>query len=900
MRRSQSLDGPWRFGTSRAPDRRDVHFDREIEIPRYPQQTFERLPEEPLYFWYQREIELGAAPPGHRQVLRIGAADYLTDVWLNDRKLGSNRGGYLPFELELPPDLEQQSRLTVRVWDAPSGAPSNDPSRPDPRWIPRGKQGWYGECSGIWQPVSIETRPRNHVTAVRSEALEGNAGAQIQVWVSGDGPAEIQLDILEPGSEHSLWRGHASSRPGEAYAVDARGFDFAAWTPEHPALYRVRTRLVADEIEDVQDVITGFRRVRSDREGLWLNDIPLYLRGALDQDYTPLAGHAYPGDEALEARMRAAKQAGLNLLRCHVKLPDPRYLALADRIGLLVWYELPSWGYPDRPEGALPDELDAEVQAMLRRSARRDAHHPSLIARSIVNEGWGLDLAGSAEDRDALRSWTRLAREVDPTRLVIDNSAMPDRSHVDTDLADFHTYAAHPQGDGAFEKVVARLATRPPEIWSREDAQAPGDRPVALTEFGLWGLPATHRLPGRGLYARRRRAGTTDAHDVNGFAERFEGSPSRSAFESTDDLARATRELQAEGLRRQIGRVRATAGLSGFVVTEMSDQTWEANGLLEFDGTAKPALDMVRSVAAPRAVLVDGLATSCWAGEDLTCRVLLTGAVQECDARLEWRLGDEPRGTRAVNIASGVEPREIACLRFAAPLIEVPQWIELHIRIEVANQVLAQRERVLVLPDSHRAIDGKLRVLVSGVSEVDQVGTLANALAEAGCTTLTHPTRTAAVVSVGGDARAREQIEAGTPGLILAEAHDTPVLPSIARRGPFAPHWCTAFDWIRPGLLGDLPVGPLMDAAFTRCAARRVIPAIDGLATDDVLMGTFRGWLGDEAAITAQARYGDGKVVVTTLRLAEAGRADPLSRAILVALLQYVVSDVCDPVTQIH
>ena len=807
MRRSLSLDGRWRFGTSRSPDRKAVRFDREIEVPRYPQQAFEDLPEEALCFWYQRELELGAVPAGHQRVLRIGAADYLTDVWLNDRKLGSNRGGYLPFELELPPDLGQQARLTVRVWDAPSGAPGNDPERPDPRWIPRGKQGWYGECSGIWQPVSIETRPRTHVTAVRSEALEGNAGAQIEVWVAGGRPAEMQLDILEPDSERSLWHGRASSRPGAACVVEAREFDFAPWTPEQPLLYRVRTRLVADEIEDVHEVITGFRRVRSDREGLWLNGVPLYLRGALDQDYTPMAGYAYPGDEALDARMHAAKQAGLNLLRCHVKLPDPRYLALADRIGVLVWYELPSWGYPDRPNGALPEHLDAEVQAMLRRAARRDAHHPSLIARSIVNEGWGLDLAGSADDRDALRRWTRLARQVDPTRLVIDNSATADRSHVDTDLADFHTYAGHPQGDGAFERVVARLAMRPPEIWSREDAQAPGDRPVALTEFGLWGLPATHRLPGHGLRARRRRTGATAAQDLNGFAERFERSPSRAAFESADELARATRELQAEGLRRQVGRIRATTGLAGFVVTQISDQTWEANGLLEFDGTAKPALDAVRPVAAPRVLLVDGLPASCWAGEDLACRVLLAGAVRDGAAHLEWRLAGESRGTQAVNIADGVEPREIARLQFAAPAVEIPQWIELHARLDVTDQVLEQRERVLVLPDSGRTIDGKLRVLVSGVSEVDQVGTLANALAEAGCTTLTQATRTAAVVSVGGDARAREQIEAGAPALILAEAHDTPFLPSIARRGRFAPHWCSAFRLDPARTLGRPPSG---------------------------------------------------------------------------------------------
>ena len=126
---------------------------------------------------------------------------------------------------------------------------------------------------------------------------------------------------------------------------------------------------------------------------------------------------------------------------------------------------------------------------MLRGAAVRDAHHPSLIARSVINEGWGLDIATKADHRQRLRRWVAVARESDPTRLVIDNSAMLGALHLDTDLADMHIYAAHPHGALQFGAFADWLASRPPDLWERADAHAPANRPVALSEFGIWGLP---------------------------------------------------------------------------------------------------------------------------------------------------------------------------------------------------------------------------------------------------------------------------------------------------------------------------------------------------------------------------------------------------------------------------
>ena len=139
----------------------------------------------------------------------------------------------------------------------------------------------------------------------------------------------------------------------------------------------------------------------------------------------------------------------------------------------------------------------------------------------------------------------------------------------------------------------------------------------------------------------------------------------------------------------------------------------------------------------------------------------------------------------------------------------------------------------------------------------------------------------------------------GLPALVVADLADTVFLPSIPRLEQFDPHWCTGFDWMRTETFPDLAVGPLMQAPFHSCIAPRVIPALDGLDPADVLMGTYRGWLGNEAAITAQARYGKGRVVVTTLGLSSGGRSDPLARALLVRLLTYTTSSLCTPNSRI-
>ena len=899
------IEGPWDFGVSDSPDLCEVSFDSQIAPPTYPQLILDSPPTGPAFYWYRRRMEVPSPPNGHQAVIVFGAADWLADVWVNDQPLATSRSGCLPFEAVVPPETHGQTvTLTVRVWDTPSDVPGvvKPPNSPPTRaaWIPRGKQHWYGECSGLWQPVWLDQRPPSHITGLRTDLDDDLQTTRLTVLAGPNTHGRVHVTVREANSPAPLWTAEATGDLSDGLELLHLWPHIQLWSSDAPNLYDVNVTLDSDGLTHTRRFTTGFRRVESDDHELRLNGQPLYLRGALDQDYSPVTGYAYPGDESLARRFQIARDAGLNLVRCHVKLPDPRYLALADRMGLLVWYDLPSWGQPQRPDEPFPDWLDDDVTAMLRGAAVRDAHHPSLIARSIINEGWGLDLAANADHRQRLRRWVDVARKSDPSRLVIDNSAMLGALHLDTDLADMHTYAAHPQGARDFGAFVDWLAARPPDLWERADAHAPANRPVALTEFGLWGLPEDWKPSAPWLLADR--SWTPDlAFDQAGFADRYQGSFARRAFDSLDDLTAATRQVQAEGFRRQIARLRATPGLSGFVLTELMDQGWEVNGLADFQARPKPVVQAMRPVADETVVLIDGLPGSAWAGSPVTVRALVSGPRAACDAEIVWSVSGEPRRRETIPIPAGVEPVVIDDFEFTAPLIESARVLDIQLSIRGPSLSLDQQEQVLVVPTDAATIDGKLRIYLTGVDHTNRVATLANGLAEAGCTTLTQPVRTqAVVVAGGGGADALEMVAGGLPALVVADLADTPFLPSVPRTGRFASHWSTGFDWIAPQLREGLLTEPLMSTPFVPSAAPRVIPAIDGLDPSDVLMGTFRGWLGNEAAITAQANYGKGKVVVTTLGLSHAGRNDPLARALLVRLIQYTASKHCNPTSRIN
>ena len=234
--------------------------------------------------------------------------------------------------------------------------------------------------------------------------------------------------------------------------------DAVAWGPASPTLYRAVARLV-DALGDTSDLVEtpfGMRDVATRDGRVTINERPVYLLGALDQDYYPETRSTPPSRAFLDDQVARASELGLNLLRCHITIPDEAYLDAADEAG---------------PAGLVRAAQLDPVQRGLRvhgtRCAREmvDAlgNHPSIIAWTIINEDWGTDLRHAADQRRWLAAAYELLRRLDPTRLIVDNSACggpgDENFHVQTDLADFHVYSLTPDHAEAWRERIEDYAT---------------------------------------------------------------------------------------------------------------------------------------------------------------------------------------------------------------------------------------------------------------------------------------------------------------------------------------------------------------------------------------------------------------------------------------------------------
>jgi beta-galactosidase/beta-glucuronidase len=260
-------------------------------------------------------------------------------------------------------------------------------------------------------------------------------------------------------------------------------------SPAAPNLYTLRLVLrrggdVVDEFEDC----FGFRTIETRGGHFYLNGEPLYIRAALDQDYYPDTICTTPSTEFLEDEFRKAKELGLNCLRCHIKVPDPRYYEVADRMGLLIWTELPNMGLST-------ERSRARKLATLKGIIDRDGNHPSIICWTIINENWGVDLVYDPDHRAWLKEIYRWVKSYDPGRLVVDNSPLAPSSHIQTDIADYHFYAAFP-GQPSQLGLLRPAARWPRPLALRSRNRNGADWGRAADVFGIRELgTARSRMP---------------------------------------------------------------------------------------------------------------------------------------------------------------------------------------------------------------------------------------------------------------------------------------------------------------------------------------------------------------------------------------------------------------------
>ena len=894
---SLCLDGLWEFRHES-----DAQW-REARVPA-PWQHLDGLHWSFGRGTYRRRIEVPAEWQDREIVLQFGAVSDMATVRVNGREVGRHQGAWLPFEIVLPPDLlEEENLLEVEAFlpDAHHGEDGNDFAE-----MPHGKMSWYGPQGGIWQSVHLIARNATHIRRLRLDPIWPSGRLEMRLGLSRPHDGTLAIEIAGPDGQTVHSETLHVSGDAVTHAVTLPSVE--PWSPDSPALYRLRATLRgADGDIGSRTETFGFRSFEA-RDGLLLlNGEPFYLRGALDQDYYPDGFYTPPSLDLLEDQVRKAKALGLNLLRCHIKVPDPRYYDVADRLGILIWTEIPN--IESFTPASMP-RLKATMEGIL----DRDRNHPSIVIWTLVNEDWGTRLREVADQRRWIVEFFDWLKAEDPLRLVVDNSACFPNHHVKTDINDYHFYRTAVDRREEWEALTREFAGAASWTFSPQpEAQWTGKEPLVLSEFGVWGLPDPAKLREvEGKDPWWMPYGATWALGValpQGIEARFHEIGLDQVFGSFTQFIEKVQWHQFMNLKWELEDIRSHAPIAGYVITEFTDVHWEGNGLMDMARNPRVFAQALAHVNTD-VVIAPGLRHhAARSGQDihLDLKVATGGETIPEGARLDWRLGGES-GTVALPPTG---PMEVAGanLTLRAPRVEAAEMASLEFSVLAPDgRVISEnREALALYPErsgparrvrlrADRQLVGE-RLLVLGHDEVEAPD------AELFVTDLLDAARVEAIhagarylqIVEHGQRRLRDdtsprdgpmtiQIEdapGGTrsepyfsfPGYGLHNRHNT------VWRGD----WVGNFPWLRrDGAFAHIPGGPLLDMSFARVIPHQVLSHMRSWEfRGRVHSGTVVGWVHRPAAFIVEKRLGKGKLVISTFRLMrDAFDADPTATAL--------------------
>jgi beta-galactosidase/beta-glucuronidase len=560
-----SLNGAWDFEIEAEPVYRsaaEVRWGAQIVVPFSPETSASGIGDTGLYrvCWYRRTFSAPSLAADQRLLLHFGAVDYHAVVWLNGSRLGEHEGGYSPFVFDITECLDRsrdEQVVIVRVDDDPTDLEK-----------PRGKQDWqlkphsiwYPRTTGIWQTVWLERVPVMRINQLtwtsNVERWEIGLDASVNAPLSAKLRLSVKLslgDLILAHDRYTVVAGEVHRR----IALSDPGIDDfrneLLWSPATPRLIEAELELTDAQGHTIDRVnsYTALRTIAVHRDRLLLNGRPYMLRMVLDQGYWPESGLTPPNDAALRRDVELTKAMGFNGVRKHQKIEVPRYLYWADRLGLLVWEEMPSaYRFSKRSVERLTEQWMEVLQ--------RDVSHPCIMAWVPFNESWGVpNLPDSAPERNYVRALYYLTKTHDPSRPVVGNDGW---ESVATDIIGIHDY------DANHDRIARRYWAHDvlPKLFKRErpggrtlllEGHSRREHPIVLSEFG-----------GMALRASDGSWGYTRAENLEAFERTF------------TQLLKVVRRLEA---------------LSGFCYTQLTDTYQEANGLLYADRRPKLPLEII-------------------------------------------------------------------------------------------------------------------------------------------------------------------------------------------------------------------------------------------------------------------------------------------------------------------
>ena len=367
--------------------------------------------------------------------MHFGAVDWNTEVFINDIKIGSHTGGYTPFSFDITPYLTSgNQKLVVKVWD-----PTDDGDQARGKQIKNPHGIWYTPVSGIWQTVWMEPVAEKHIAAIKTIPNIDKNQLSIDICTEGTTPRDIIEVTVKDGVKTV-----ATSKFAAGQSSDINIPDLKLWSPETPFLYDLEVTLynngkAADKVKSY----AAMRKISSKRDanGIYrfqLNNKDYFQFGPLDQGWWPDGLYTAPTDEALAYDIQKTKDFGFNMIRKHVKVEPARWYTHCDRLGILVWQDMPNGG--PSPQWQMHNHFNGvEVQRSIEsenvyRKEWREImdyliSYPSIVVWVPFNEAWG------QFKTPEIVAWTK---NHDPSRLV--NPASGGNHYHVGDMIDLHNY----------------------------------------------------------------------------------------------------------------------------------------------------------------------------------------------------------------------------------------------------------------------------------------------------------------------------------------------------------------------------------------------------------------------------------------------------------------------------
>jgi beta-galactosidase/beta-glucuronidase len=518
-----SLNGLWDFALTPKDAPKPKEFAKQILVP-FPVESALSGIMQPVTendrIWYRRWFETPAHWRDRRVLLHFGAVDFQTVVWVNGKKVGQHTGGYDAFSMDITDALSStnENELVVTAWD-PTDAGTQ----------PRGKQVrhpggiFYTSTSGIWQTVWLEPVRSAYIVGLRiTPDVDGGLVKVKPLTTATVGGAQLEVSVRDG----STGVAEGAGVPGSELRLPIK--KARLWSPEDPHLYSLTVALtLGGRTLDKVESYFGMRKISlgKDTHGftrLCLNNRPYFQFGPLDQGFWPDGIYTAPTDEALRSDIKMTKQLGFNLARKHVKVEPDRWYYWCDKLGLLVWQDMPSGDAFISPKGqdiSRSDESATDYLAELQAMIEGRFNHPCIVMWVPFNEGWGQWETARVVNK---------VKQLDPSRLVDCASGWADRGVGD--VHDMHQYP----GPAAPEPETARA--------------------IVLGEFGGLGLP------------------------VHGHTWQAEKNWGYRSFTNSTELTSAYLDLTT-----RLFPLIASKGLSAAVYTQTTDVEVEVNGLMTYD-----------------------------------------------------------------------------------------------------------------------------------------------------------------------------------------------------------------------------------------------------------------------------------------------------------------------------